>query len=258
MRDPKSAGGVGHQVNQSHSLASSGNGAFRRLAALAPLSDDDLAALARSADTPTRFAAHREILREGAPGLAPSIVLSGWACRVRQFPDGRRQILSFLLPGELIGMCHHRAPLAATSLVALTHVDLCQAPPARKDREDSGLAEAYAVSGALEEFYLFRQIARLGRLSAYERILDWMFEMRDRLALAGLVADDSFPMPITQEGLADALGLTSVHVNRTLQLMRREGLVELRSGMARLIDPQRLMSLIDYRRANVTAAGPAS
>jgi CRP-like cAMP-binding protein len=240
-------------VNQNRAFAPSGNAAFKRLAALAPLNDDDLAALARSADTPTRFAAHREILREGAPGLAPSIVLSGWACRVRQFSDGRRQILSFLLPGELIGVCHHREPLAATSLVALTPVDLCRAPPASKE-EGSGLAEAYAVSGALEEFYLFRQIARLGRLSAYERMLDWMFEMRDRLALAGLVADNSFPMPITQEGLADALGLTSVHVNRTLQLMRREGLVELRSGMARLIDPQRLMSLIDYRPGRVTAA----
>jgi CRP-like cAMP-binding protein len=241
-------------VNQNRAYASSGNSAFKRLAALAPLSDQDLAALARSADAPTRFAAHREILREGAPAMAPSIILSGWACRVRQFSDGRRQILSFLLPGELIGMCHQHEPLAATSLVALTHVDLCRAPSAGNEDEGSGLAEAYAVSGALEEFYLFRQIARLGRLSAYERMLDWMFEMRDRLALAGLVADDSFPMPITQEGLADALGLTSVHVNRTLQLMRREGLVELRGGMARLIDPQRLMSLIDYRPAHITAA----
>jgi CRP-like cAMP-binding protein len=242
-------------VNQSDAIALSENAAVRRLAALAPLSDDDLAALARAANSPTRIAAHREILREGAPGLPPGIVLSGWACRVRQFSDGRRQILSFLLPGELIGMCHHREPLATTSLVALTPVDLCTAPPANEDRDASGLAEAYAVSGALEEFYLFRQIARLGRLSAYERMLDWMFEMRDRLELTGQVADNSFPMPITQEGLADALGLTSVHVNRTLQLMRREGLVELRSGIARLIDPQRLMSLIDYRPAKVTAAG---
>ena len=241
-------------MNPRHAFASSGNAAFRRLAALASLTDADLAALADSAAAMTRFAAHREILRESAPGLAPSIVLSGWACRVRLFSDGRRQILSFLLPGELIGMCHHRQPLAATSVVALTPVELCPAPPGCKDHEGGGLADAYAVSGALEEFYLFRQIARLGRLSAYERMLDWMFEMRDRLALAGLVADDSFPMPITQEGLADALGLTSVHVNRTLQLMRREGLVELRGGMARLIDPQRLMSLIDYRPANVTAA----
>lgn len=240
-------------MNQSLAFATATTGAFRRLNALAPLGAEDMAALAHSAQNLTRFAAHREILRDGAPGLSPSIVLSGWACRVRLFPDGRRQILSFLLPGELIGMCHHREPLAATSVVTLTNVDLCDAPAAAEP-EGSGLAEAYAVSGALEEFYLFRQIARLGRLSAYERMLDWMFEMRDRLALAGLVVDNGFPMPVTQEGLADALGLTSVHVNRTLQLMRREGLVELRSGMARLIDPERLMSAIDYRAADVTAA----
>lgn len=84
--------------------------------------------------------------------------------------------------------------------------------------------------------------------------------MRERLALAGLASDDSLPMPLTQESLADALGLTSVHVNRTLQLMRREGLIDLRSGMARLYDPERLRGLVDYRPARVSAlrtTGPA-
>jgi CRP-like cAMP-binding protein len=230
--------------------------ATHRLAALASLSDAELAALDMSARHLTRFAAYREIIGEGRAELAPSIIIDGWACRVRHFSDGRRQILGFLLPGELIGVRHHRDPLATTAIVALTQVALCPAPPATES-EQGGLAEAYAVSAALEQFYLFRQIARLGRLSAYERLLDWLLETRERLALSGLTTADSFRLPVTQEGLADALGLTSVHVNRTIQLMRREELVELKGGVVRLIDPPRLAKLVDYRSGEVTAAPSA-
>jgi CRP-like cAMP-binding protein len=228
---------------------SKGEAAIRRLATLAPLNHEALAALEMAAAHAERVPAHREIVGEGKNALQPSIVLSGWACRMRLFSDGRRQILSFLLPGELIGMCDQPEPLSATTIVAMTEMTLCRAP-AREAAE--GLAQIYAMSRALEEYYLFRQIARIGRMSAYERLLDWLLEMRERLALSGLASDDSLPMPLTQEGLADALGLTSVHVNRTLQLMRREGLIDLRGGMARLHDPERLRGLVDYRPARVS------
>jgi CRP-like cAMP-binding protein len=225
--------------------------AFQRLAALAPLGADEIAALVDAAASSQRVPAHREIVAEGQPAVRPSIVLSGWACRVRLFSDGRRQILSLLLPGDLIGMCRQREPLAATSIVALTAVTLCRAPAPREAAAGTGLAEAYLLSGALEEFYLFRHIARIGRLSAYERLLDWMLEVRERLALACLASDDRVPLPLTQEALADALGLTSVHVNRMLQLMRREGVIELTGGMVRLHDIQRLCQLVDYRPGRV-------
>jgi CRP-like cAMP-binding protein len=189
-------------------------------------------------------------MSEGRAVTEPSILLSGWACRTRIFSDGRRQILSLLLPGDLIGVHRQSRPMAATGITALTDVTLCPAP--RPQPDQPGLAEAYARSGAVEEFYLFRQIARLGRLSAYERVLDLLLETRDRLSIVGLGAADGFPMPLTQEALADTLGLTSVHVNRTLQTLRREGLLDLRSGVARLTDIDRLMRMIDYRPAIVS------
>ena len=83
---------------------------------------------------------------------------------------------------------------------------------------------------------------------------DFLLEMRDRLAAAGLGSSDRFPLPVTQEAMADLLGLTSVHINRTLQALRRDGLLELRSGVARLGDVDRLAELADYRPA-VIAAG---
>lgn len=226
--------------------------AVARLGSLAPLTGQEIQALQLAELGSQRVSPSREIVVEGAPVRDVSIILSGWACRVRHFMDGRRQILGFLLPGDLIGVCRQNEPVAVTTVFALTEVVTCPAPPVVPG--ENGLAEAYAMSAALEEAYLFRQIARLGRLNAYERIVDWLLETRDRLRLAGLEYDGSFPMPLTQEVLADTLGLTSVHVNRTLQTLRRDRRIEWRGGMVRLVDPEGLAALIDYRPVLVTSA----
>lgn len=219
-----------------------------RLNALAPLDQDDLRALKLAVCSRRTVGSNYELVEEGSPVGEPSILLSGWIGRSRLFPDGRRQILSLLVPGDLLGVCRQTNPLAATGMVTLTPAILCPAPTARPG---SDLAEAYARSGAIEEFHLFRQIARLGRLSAYERTTDLLLELCNRLAAVKLGTAEEFPMPLTQEVLADLLGLTSVHVNRTLQTLRREGLLELRSGVARLKDAGRLAELVDHRPASI-------
>jgi CRP-like cAMP-binding protein len=227
--------------------------AIARLIALAPLGPDELNLLLTSAATRRRFGPHREILAEGKPIPGGRLVLQGWACRTRIFRDGRRQILSFLLPGDLIGICTQPSPVATTLVTALTEVILCPVPdPAEAG---PGLQTIYAVSRALEEAYLFRQIGRLGRLSAYERLADWMMEIQERLLPIGEATSSGFPMPITQEALGDALGLTSVHVNRTLRQMRHEGLMDIRGGRVSLIDRQRLIQLADFRPTNIGAVG---
>jgi CRP-like cAMP-binding protein len=95
-------------------------------------------------------------------------------------------------------------------------------------------------------------LTRLGRLSAQERLADWLLETCDRLTLAGPAAGGNLPVPLTQELLADALGLTSVHINRTLQSMRRDGLLAGRSGLFVLCDRPRLELLVGYTKARVT------
>jgi CRP-like cAMP-binding protein len=229
--------------------------AIARLSSLASLTEDEMDILRVAEKSRQCVPPRGEIVVEGLPVREASIILSGWACRVRHFPDGRRQILGLLLPGDLLGLCRQRDPLAVTNIVALTEVILCPAPDATGR---DGLAEAYAVSGALDEAYLFRQIARLGRLSAPERIADWLLEIRDRLTIARVADGSSLPMPITQEALADTLGLTSVHVNRTLQTMRRDQLIEWHGGMVRLPEPEALISLIDYSPVAVTRRRPAA
>ncbi|KKC24800.1 Crp/Fnr family transcriptional regulator [Sphingomonas sp. SRS2] len=223
--------------------------AVRRLSALAPLTDYEVSLLQASARQPRRLRPHREIQVELQTRAAPSIVLSGWACHVRTFADGRRQILGLLLPGDVIAFHGERDAPATSTVATLTDVTVCSMPPATGgDGELSALAAAYRRSAALHEAYLFRHIARLGRLNALERMSDWLLELRDRFELAGMVEHDRFAMPLTQEVLADLLGLTSVHVNRTLQTMRREELIDLRSGVLRLLAPDRLALLGSCRQ----------
>lgn len=227
--------------------------ALQRLTALAPLDDEDRALLRGAAEASHKVPARREILAQGAPIRQASILLEGWAYRARMLPDGRRQILHFLLPGDLVGMCAHRNPTALTTITALTDVILCPAPQARAGQAGEGLAEAYATSRAREEELLLRQITRLGRLSAYERIIDWILETGERIALAGSSGETVFPLPVTQETIADMLGLTSVHVNRMLQSMRRDGLLRIQSGMVTILDRDRCVRLADYSIAGAAA-----
>jgi CRP-like cAMP-binding protein len=210
---------------------------------LSPLSVREAALLSHLEGGNCHYRSHAEIIGEGELIKVSPIVLTGWACRVRYFRDGRRQILGFLIPGDIIHQSRAGLPSSAT-IAAVTHVSMAEAPVAEPS---SSLARAYEVTAALEEFYLLRQVARLGRLNAYERVVDFLLEMNDRLAAAGLAVEDSFDFPITQELLADCLGLTSVHVNRTLQMMRREGVLELKGRTARVMNREALASFVEYR-----------
>jgi CRP-like cAMP-binding protein len=188
---------------------------------------------------------------EGEAVQSALIIVSGWACRSRILTDGRRQILGFLLPGDVLGFHRHRQPIATTSVNAITSVSICDAPATDARRIGSGLAEAYAMSCALQEAYLFNHIVRLGRQTAYERLAHLMLELAERLRRAGLAIGNRFPMPLTQEYLGDTLGLTSVHINRTLQQLRREQMLEAANGYVTLLQPDALAAVADYKPARV-------
>ncbi|MEJ8630752.1 helix-turn-helix domain-containing protein [Sphingomonas sp. I4] len=119
----------------------------------------------------------------------------------------------------------------------------------------SGLAQAYSVARALDEAYLLGHVVQLGRLNAQERISDFLLEIYERLSLAGLTVGGSFEMPLTQEMLADALGLTPVHVNRMIQQARRDGELMWKSGRVLLRDPERTARTIGRQSPQVTGAG---
>jgi CRP-like cAMP-binding protein len=236
---------LNHAIKQSAPLPP----AVTRLASLATLDATDLTMLSNAIHRAQPVRMRRDLMVEGREIAHPQLILSGWAARVRILLDGRRQFLNFLLPGDVIGVCRQSNPIAVSTVVALTEVMACPLP----DGDLSpGLSEALAVSGALDEAYLLAQIARLGRMSARERIADLMLELHERLSANGTADERGFELPITQEILADAMGLTAVHVNRMLQSARRSGDLLWTNGRLTIPDPVALARQVGRTPTRVT------
>jgi CRP-like cAMP-binding protein len=221
----------------------------RRLRALATITEAEEALVRGLSDRRDRHAPGEELIAEGQAARRPRFIVAGWAAKQRVLPDGRRQIFSLLLPGDCIGLAGRAAPPAPWSITALTALETIDAEPALDAAlagRAPGLAHAFAAGANDGERLLLDHMVRLGQQTAFERMSHFLLELQRRLRIAGLGDAQRFPLPLTQEILADTLGLSIVHVNRTLQQLRRERLIELRSGVAILLQPQALRDVAGY------------
>ncbi|MBV9572016.1 MAG: Crp/Fnr family transcriptional regulator [Alphaproteobacteria bacterium] len=229
----------------------------RRLTKAADLAHDEIELLRSLSEAPERVPAGTELIGEGDRLHEAKLLLAGWACRQRYLSDGRRQIFDFILPGDIYGLCLRPQAVALCTAVTLTRATISNASvlsDAIVNHADGypGLTSASLMSASTDEAYLLNQMVRIGRQTAYERVAHLILELYHRLAIVGLAADNYMPLPLTQEMIADALGLSIVHLNRTLQQLRRDGLVEVRGGGARLLDPGKLRTIADFRAPHVT------
>jgi CRP-like cAMP-binding protein len=183
-------------------------------------------------------------------GVSPErqlIIVSGWACDLRILPDGRRQIFSFLLPGDAIE-ARGAGSIGSRGVVALTRLEVVDSGrqlAANAEGRDA-LLRALDDAALRREERLYDHLVRMGRLSAKERVIHLLLELWERLNRVGLVNGDTFKIPLTQEIFADALGLSIVHINRTLKELRGEGLVCIKSGSVTLHNRARLASVSCY------------
>ncbi|MGE3873583.1 MAG: Crp/Fnr family transcriptional regulator [Parvibaculaceae bacterium] len=222
-----------------------------RLRSLAPVSESDIAYLMTNLGLVERYPSHAELLREGETIPGPRYVLEGWALRTRFLSDGRRQVFGFVLPGEAYGLCEREQPLALANIISCTPLALCDASLVRSaclglTHDFPEITRAHQRALALDEAYLLNQVIRIGRQTAYERLVHLLLELHSRCQAAGLCDATSFELPLTQEILADSLGLSIVHVNRTLQTLRREQLIEQRSSIVTIKDKARLVAISEY------------
>jgi CRP-like cAMP-binding protein len=192
------------------------------------------------------FRPEQEIVSEGSLPERIHIILSGWFGRTRTSSDGRRQIFQLVLPGELVGTAFGPALYSTVALTPALAASLPTPSVVPPDKPELHMAATVAGFLRLEESFFLNQLTRTGQLSAFERIGHLLLELEQRLAAVGLVHGDSFLLPLTQEHLADLLGLSSVHVNRTLQQLRREGLAEAKAGIITIIDKARLAERCRY------------
>lgn len=229
----------------------------QRLSRFASLSAEEIALANAMATKSEDFPTGTELIAEGQSLDMPHLLMSGWACRFRMLPDGRRQIFEFILPGDLYGLCLRPQAIALTTAIALTPVVIADASAlgeaiTSQSEKYSGLTTACRITASLEEAYLLNQLMRVGRQTAYERTAHLILELHERLAIVGLADETSVPVPLTQEIMADALGLSVVHLNRTLQQLRRNQLIEFKSGYVKILQPDRLAGIADFRSPRVT------
>jgi CRP-like cAMP-binding protein len=230
---------------------------LHRLTRFASLSPQEVALVTSLAAKTEEFSAGTELVAEGQSLDTPRLLISGWACRFRMLPDGRRQIFEFILPGDIYGLCLRPQAIALTTAIALTPVSIADAAPlgdaiVNRAEEFPGLVAACHSTASLEEAYLLNQLMRVGRQTAYERTAHLILELHERLSIVGLADETTVAVPLTQEIMADALGLSVVHLNRTLQQLRRNQLIEFKSGQVRLLQPEQLAQLADFRPPRIT------
>ena len=175
----------------------------------------------------------------GAPPPPARILVSGWACRYQVTPNGERQIMCLLLPGDFITPPLEPRLPSACGVAALTELETISAKSlVDAVKVESGyptLARAVLYAAHLQDVLLCDQIIRLTRQSADQRFIHLMIELRSRLSRLGLVRENDFSLPLTQETLANALGLSAVHLNRTLQQLRKAGTLKLARGVVTLL-----------------------
>lgn len=193
------------------------------------------------------------IYAEGDSAVHPWIVATGWACRMRALPDGRRQIISLFLPGDSIGVLGLQHAAAQCTIAAITDVELLNATRLAEAvnhiaADMPNIVEAFRKEAIHRRAHQLDHILRLGRLTALERTAHLILELHDRMEIAGLAHDGRYPLLLTQSQLGEALGLSLVHVNRTVQQLRHDGLIELKSGWASIFDRERMELLCDFKK----------
>jgi CRP-like cAMP-binding protein len=203
-----------------------------RLSAFVDLSEPDRMLLNRAASWPGQvIPARKDIWLEGERPRSAFVVLEGWAFSYKMLRDGRRQIVGFHLPGDLCAADHGILKQTDHSLAALTPVRLAAIKPGHIEKMVAAsprIAKALWANEITAGMIQREWITNLGQRSAYERIAHLLCELHARLRITGLARADSFELPARQAHLAEAAGISAVHVNRMLRQLRTDGLVEFR------------------------------
>jgi CRP-like cAMP-binding protein len=231
------------------SAATVPNAFVNRLGQLVPLSAEEIAVLQELQASPRTVQRHRDIITEGRNYGSIFIILEGNAIRYRILHDGRRQIVNIVLPGDIVGALGYFMESSLYSTKALTEVVVATIPFARLNalsETHPRLVTKIFWWFSCESTIYAEHLVDLGRRSALERVAHFLLELLTRLQSVGLADDYSFKIPLTQELIADALGLSIPHVNRVLRRLREDSLVVVEDQRVTIKDIEALSDLADF------------
>lgn len=230
---------------------------IRRLALFQPLSMGEIEAVQKYRAEYRLLAPGEAIFRQGDPTLETYTLFSGWAFLYQNLPDGRRQILRFLLPGDFLGFqADMEEGVRGHSAQALTEASICVFPREallKMFKRQSKLGVRLIWLTAQDQAIAHEHLASLGRRNALERVAYLLLEIFHRVRMRQPGDDNTVPFPLTQDVMADAVGLTNIHVNRTLRQLRESGLLVLKSRRLHIPDPGALAEQAGF---NVELFGP--
>ena len=208
------------------------------------LSAEDAAALAHGFGPPRALDRGEQLLREGDRPTALSVLCEGVAQAFRIVPAGGQQTLALFVPGDMLDACAFVLGTSDVAVCAITPIKIMQIPHARLEQL---IAARPAIGRALwrrmtcDGAVLQEWMVGLGRRTAYAQLAHLMCEVSVRMQAVGMASGESCKFPLTQSELADVLGLSTVHVNRILQQLRGDGLIELARGWLTIKDEERLV-----------------
>ena len=202
---------------------------FRKFEKRAPLEEADRAAFLALPFELRQIEANRPISREGERDPGATLVLSGLAFRHKITVEGARQILSVHIPGDFVDLESALLRIADHSVHSLTRCEVAVIPRAaivELIEKHARLAHAMWIDTLVDGSVYREWIVNVGRRSSRSAMCHLLCEFARRLEVAGLAGEAGYELPMTQEQLADALGITPVHVNRILRDLDREGMIE--------------------------------
>lgn len=231
----------------------------RKLSAFVRLSDADLAAMSDLYRRRRRFAVGVDMIHQGQTDQSAYVLASGWASSYKILPGGARQIVDIQIPGDFLGL---RSILFRTSDHNVEPITLVHASVVKQGdllnafAQTPRLATAVLWAASRDEAMVVEHLVDLGRRTALERMAHFLLELGARLRLVGLGDRTGYLCPLSQYLLADALGLSAVHVNRVLRELREGGMVTFQKGRVVFDDYNALVELAGFDRSYLDHEGP--
>ena len=223
----------------------------KRMRKVDGLDDDDIAAIESLPIVIKDVSDHETVIQDGERPNQCCLVVEGFAVRSKLTSGGRRQILSVHIAGDIPDLQSLHLHVLDHDLITLTPCRLGFIPHAALralNRERPNIAEALWRDTLIDAAMFREWIINVGQRRAPERLAHLVLEIRERLRLVGRAEGDSFMLPMTQDELSDALGLTPVHINRTLKQLRTDGLLSFHRNEVKILDNARFEELAQFDR----------
>ncbi len=232
---------------------------IRKLGAFVTLSGAELSVLETLHKRRRTFVAGRDLVHQGQSEQAAYILVSGWACSYKLMQNGQRQIVDFQIPGDFLGLRSVLLHLSDHSVEPVTDIEVTEVLVAELldvFAHAPRLATAVLWAASRDEAMVVEHLVNIGRRNAAERVAHFFLELGARAALIGMGSKAGFACPLTQYLLADALGLSAIHINRVLRHLREDGLVTFRDGFVSFDNYNRLVEFAEFDPAYLDQVGP--